>query len=236
LNRASRSRLHPGLLPQFAADTLHDRIARAACRARCLPRRELFESWEFVARIRRYIDAPVVWDLGAGHGLVAMLVAILEPGLRSVRAVDRRKPPCYEKLRAALAEDFGDRIAKVVYEEMSLDDLEPPPEPVFITAVHACGRRTDEAIDLAIGSRSSIGLLPCCHDASIHPMPGALLGRWSKRDAVDLARIFRLDASGYRTMSRKVADGLTACDDAIIGLAPRAAAPDAAAGVAPDVL
>lgn len=199
---------------------MRDRVARAVCEARCLARRELFESWSFVDKVRRHLDAPAVWDLGAGHGLVAMLLAILEPGLREVRAIDRRKPESFEKLRAALAAVWGERLAKVVYEVRRLDRLEPPGERVFVTAVHACGRRTDEAIDLALAARSSVALLPCCHDASIHALPGALLGRWSKRDAVDLTRIFRLDAAGYRTLSRRVDDGVTACADAIIGIAP----------------
>lgn len=221
MNPASRSRLHPGCAPLFPSANLRDRVARALCEARCLARRELFESWSFVDRVRRHLDAPVVWDLGAGHGLVALLLAILEPGLREVRAVDRRKPPCHEKIRAALAAIGGARLLKVRYDESRLDRLEPPRERVFVTAVHACGRRSDEAIDLALAARSSVALLPCCHDASIHPLPGALLGRWSKRDAVDLARIFRLDAAGYRTLSRRLEDGVTACSDLIIGLAPR---------------
>lgn len=220
MNRASRSRLHPGCEPLFPSESLRDRVARAVCSARCLARRELFESWSFVARVRRHIDAPVAWDLGAGHGLVAMLLAILEPGLREVRAVDRRKPASFEKLYAALGPLAGGRLAKVVYDERRLDRLEPPEGRVFVTAVHACGRRTDEAIDLALAARSSVALLPCCHDASVHALPGALLGRWSKRDAVDLTRIFRLEAAGYRTLSRRVEDGITACADAIIGLAP----------------
>jgi hypothetical protein len=225
VNRASRSRLHPGCAPLFPAQNLRDRVARAVCDARCLARRELFESWSFVDRARRHLDADVVWDLGAGHGLVAMLLAILEPELREVRAVDRRKPPSFAKLRAALEPAFGPRLAKVVYDERAIDRLEPPGERIFVTAVHACGRRTDDAIDLALAARSSVALLPCCHDASIHALPGALLGRWSKRDAVDLTRIFRLEAAGYRTLSRRVDDGVTACADAIIGLAPASRGP-----------
>ena len=220
MNRASRSRLHPGCHPLFPSQSMRDRVARAACDARCLARRELFESWSFVDRARPHIDADVVWDLGAGHGLVGMILALLEPGLREVRLVDRRKPPSYEKLRAALDPLAPERLARVVYEERRLDDLAPPAGRAFIVAVHACGKRTDEAIDLALASRSSVALLPCCHDASIYPLPGAITGRWSKRDAVDLARIFRLDAAGYRTYSRRIEDGLTHCADAIIGVAP----------------
>ena len=37
---------------------------------------------------------------------------------------------------------------------------------------------------------------------------------------VDLTRIFRLDGAGYRTLSRRIADGVTSYADAIIGVAP----------------
>jgi len=220
VNKASRSRLHPGCAASFPSDNLHDRVARAVCEARCLARRELFESWSFAQKIRRFIDAPVVWDLGAGHGLVAMLLAIMEPDLTLVRAVDRRKPVSFEKIRDALAASFGDRIAKVRFDEVKIESLAPPEERIFITAVHACGKRTDDAIDIALNARASLALLPCCHDASIYPLPGALTGRWSKREAVDLARIFRLDSWGYKTHARKIDDGLTSCADVIIGVAP----------------
>jgi hypothetical protein len=220
VNRGSRKRLHPGSAKNFPADTVHDRIARALCEAYCLPRKEFFESWSFVNRIRRRIDATVVWDLCAGHGLVSFLLALLEPQLTSLKAIDMRKPLSFERIRAALAPLDEERVAKVVFEERALEDLEPPRERVFMTAVHACGRRSDRAIELAIASHSSIALLPCCQDVAAIEIPDAVLQRWSKRDSVDMARIFTLHRAGYRTVSSKVDDDVTHCADAIIGLAP----------------
>ena len=49
----SRSRLTPRDLPRFEGATLFDRVARAVCRASCLPRKELYESWEVARRVRR---------------------------------------------------------------------------------------------------------------------------------------------------------------------------------------
>ena len=221
--RSSRKRLHPGSAKNFPADNVHDRIARALCEAYCLPRKEFFESWSFVNRVRRRLDSTVVWDLCAGHGLVSFLLALLEPQLTSVRAIDLRKPLSFERIRAALAPLGEERIAKVVFEESALEDVEPPREPVFMTAVHACGRRSDRAIELALASRSSIALLPCCQDVSAIEIPDAVLQRWSKRESVDVARIFTLHRAGYRTVSAKVDDDVTQCADAIIGLAPRPA-------------
>jgi hypothetical protein len=220
VNRSKRDRMHPGLARHFPGDGLFDRVARALCEARCVPRRELFESWEFVQRVRRHLDSTEVWDLCAGHGLVSMVLALLEPELVRIRAIDRRKPASFEKARAALSAVDPARIAKVEFVEAALEDLAPPAERVFMVAVHACGRRTDRAIELAIASRSSVALLPCCHDASDVEMPHAVRTRWSKRDGVDLARIFALDRAGYRTLSRRIADDVTSCADAILGIAP----------------
>ena len=219
MKRNSRKWLHPGAAIHYPADTVHDRVARALCEGSCLPRKELFESWSFVNRIRRRIDAPVVWDLCAGHGLVAFLLALLEPGLTSVRAIDRRKPLSFDRIRAALAPLDEERIAKVVFDERDVRDLDAPRERVFMTAVHACGRRSDDAIDLALASHSSIVLLPCCH-ASDKPIPEAVMTRWPKKDAVDLARIFRLHQAGWRVVAGKIEDDITECAQAIIAIAP----------------
>ncbi|HZV01041.1 MAG TPA: methyltransferase [Planctomycetota bacterium] len=220
MKRSSRKRLHPGAAINYPGDTVHDRVARALASASCIPRKEFFESWSFVNRIRRHIDADVVWDLCAGHGLVAFLLALLEPQLRVVRAIDKRKPLSFERMRVVLAPLDEARVAKVSFEEVSLGKLEPPRDRVFLTAVHACGRRTDEAIEIALAARSSIAVLPCCHDVSEVEVPEAIRQRWSKKEAVDIARIYKLHAAGWRTLSRKVDEDVTQAADAIIALAP----------------
>jgi hypothetical protein len=52
---------------------LFDRVARVVCEADCLPRKELFESWEVARRTRRRFRGGRVVDLAAGHGLVGHL-------------------------------------------------------------------------------------------------------------------------------------------------------------------
>ena len=193
------------------------------CGARCLARKEFFESWSFVQRVRGHLDAPVVWDLCSGHGLVAFLLAILEPDLERIRCVDKRRPLNHDRLRAAFEPLWPSRIAKVVYDEATVESLAPPTEKVFVTAVHACGRRTDRALDLALAAKVSIAVLPCCHDSSFlvdsGELPAALLARIPKRDAVDAARMFKLARAGYQVRSRKVDDDVTSYADLILGLA-----------------
>src|SRR3954454_7067292 len=100
---ASRSRLSPHSLPEFGGDTLFDAVGRVVAAANCLPRKELFESWEVARRVRRRVRGRPILELAAGHGLVAWLLLLLDPTAPGARCVDRRKPPSAERLEAALA-------------------------------------------------------------------------------------------------------------------------------------
>ena len=50
---ASRTKLTRRDRGRFAGTTLFDALGRAVCEAECLPRRELYESWEVARRVRR---------------------------------------------------------------------------------------------------------------------------------------------------------------------------------------
>jgi hypothetical protein len=59
---ASRNRLPDYDLGRFPGDTLLDHVARAACHAACLPRKELYEVWETPKNrllIGAFDDGPV---------------------------------------------------------------------------------------------------------------------------------------------------------------------------------
>jgi len=75
---SSRGRLTDRDLDRFPGETLFDRLARAVCRAGCLPRKELYEAWEVARRARRLFRGGRVVDLGAGHLLLAELVLVLD--------------------------------------------------------------------------------------------------------------------------------------------------------------
>jgi hypothetical protein len=64
----------------------------------------VLESVEFVERVRRRVRRPLVLDLAAGHGLVGLLLAGAERGVRS-RARGRRlvlaSRPCYSWIALA---------------------------------------------------------------------------------------------------------------------------------------
>src|SRR5215471_19671851 len=75
---ASRARLTAYDLDRFPDGTLFHRVARAVCRAGCLPRKELYEAWEVARRVRRLFRGGRIVDLGGGHGLLAQIMVLLD--------------------------------------------------------------------------------------------------------------------------------------------------------------
>src|SRR5262245_20936859 len=106
LDRASRNRLTERLLPRFAGDSLFDNIARAVCRAGCLPRKELYEAWEVARRVRRRFRGGRVVDLACGHGLLAQILLLLDDSSPSALAVDRCIPDSAATLEASLTQSW----------------------------------------------------------------------------------------------------------------------------------
>jgi len=92
LDRSSRNRLTEKLIPLFSGDTLFEAIARSVCRAGCLPRKELYEAWEVARRVRRRFRGGRIVDLACGHGLLAMILLLLDDSSPEALAVDRRIP------------------------------------------------------------------------------------------------------------------------------------------------
>ena len=110
--RGSRSRLMPSDARRFPGDDDFSKLARAACAAHALPRKELYETWEAALIITRaFEDDPGggvelpsrVMDVAGGHGLLALALLALNPSLTSALVVDKRKPDSFERLYACVA-------------------------------------------------------------------------------------------------------------------------------------
>src|SRR5580765_566914 len=94
---SSRGRLTDRDLDRFPDGTLFHRLARAVCHAGCLPRKELYEAWEMARRVRRLFRGGRVIDLGAGHGLLAQVMLLLDDSSPSAVVVDRSLPASTSK-------------------------------------------------------------------------------------------------------------------------------------------
>lgn len=225
---SSRSRLTRHTLDRFTGDTLFDRIARALCLAECVPRKELYESWEVARRVRRHFRGGRVVDLAAGHGLVGVLMLLLDDSSPSVLAIDRRRPASVSKIMEALTEQWPRLEGRSVYLERkiepSLAELLSPDD--LLVSAHACGALTDRVLDLALLARARVAVLPCCHDVGRGDL-GGLSGWVPGPLAMDLTRASRLTHSGYHIRTLEIPSEITPQNRLLLG-DPGQITPDAA--------
>src|SRR5476649_2329162 len=105
-SHASRGRLTDRDVDRFPGSTLFHRVARAVCHAGCLPRKELYEAWEVARRVRRLFRGGRIVDLGAGHGLLAQVMLLLDDSSSEAIVVDKKIPASSAKLHEALLEEW----------------------------------------------------------------------------------------------------------------------------------
>ena len=204
---SSRVRLKPDTAVHFTGDTLFDRVARVVCAADCLPRKELYESWEVARRTRRRFRGGRVVDLAAGHGLVAHLLVLLDDSSTEAIAVDRRIPASAPRLSAALAEAWPRLAGAVSYREAPIEEVPLGPEDLVVSA-HACGLLTDLVLARAAEVRARVVVLPCCHDAG-RCDTGALTGWMDPALAIDAVRAQTLARQGYAVHTQTIPERIT---------------------------
>lgn len=207
MDRSSRNRLNERHLPLFASETLFDRIARAVCRAGCLPRKELYEAWETARRVRRKFRGGRVIDMACGHGLLAQILLLLDCTSSAALAVDLRIPKSAATLAAALQSDWPRLSGRVSFLERAIEEIPLSPEDLVVSA-HACGGLTDLILDRAVAAGARVAVLPCCHELDGSDT-GGLLGWMDGPLAVDATRAARLRARGYRVVTQTIPAEIT---------------------------
>ena len=207
LDPKSRDRMGPHLIDFFPGDTLFHRVARAVCRAGCLPRKELYESWEVARRTRRRFRGGRVVDLCCGHGLVAHLMLLLDGTSGEAIAVDHAIPPSGERLSTVLCADWPKLAGRVRF--VAGDALAVPLQPTdLVVSSHACGTLTDRILDRVIRASARVAILPCCHDIEACDHGG--LGGWIDLPlAIDVTRAHRLRSEGYTVYTQRIPPQIT---------------------------
>ena len=207
MDRSSRNRLTEKSLPQFAGETLFDAIARAVCRAGCLPRTELYEAWEVARRVRRRFRGRRILDLACGHGLLAQILLLLDDSSSEALAVDQRIPKSAATLDASLSEAWPRLQGRIRFVEADLGDVALHREDLVVSA-HACGGLTDLILERAVEAGACVAVLPCCHDLR-HSDLGSLEGWLEGPLAVDATRAARLRFQGYRVFTQVIPGDIT---------------------------
>jgi hypothetical protein len=217
-SRSSHGRLTSHDLDRFPDDTLFHRVARAACNAECLPRKELYEAWEMARRVRRLFRGGRVIDLGAGHGLLAQVMLLLDDSSPEALVVDKALPPSSAKLHEALVHAWPRLSGRVAFVARSIDDVEIAAGEVVVSS-HACGTLTDRVLDRAVAARARVAVLPCCHDLATGD-GNALAGWVDGAVAIDIRRAVWLERHGYRVWTQVIPADITPKNRLLLG-APR---------------
>ena len=194
-------------LVRFPDDTLFHRIARAVCRAGCLPRKELFEAWEVARRARRLFRGGRVVDLATGHGLLAHVMLLLDDSSPDAFAVDQRRPPSSVKLHDVLTQTWPRLSGRVTFVTGRIEEFEILHGDVVVSS-HACGDLTDIVLERAAAARARVAVLPCCHNLASDDAK-KLAGWLDGALAIDVARAQRLEQQGYRISTQRIAEGIT---------------------------
>jgi hypothetical protein len=212
---SSKTRLTLRDMGRFSQETLFHRLARAVCRAGCLPRKELYEAWEVARRVRRHFRGGRVVDMGAGHGLLAHVMLLLDDSSPEAMIVDRAIPASSATLHQALAETWPRLSGRIVSVSGAFDALALQATDVVVSS-HACGAATDRVLELAVSARARVAVLPCCHDLA-DAGARALSGWVDGPLAIDLARAIRLQQQGYRVWTQSIPAAVTPKNRLLLG-------------------
>ena len=216
---SSRGRLTDRDVGRFPGDTLFHRVARAVCHAGCLPRKELYEAWEMARRVRRLFRGGRIVDLGAGHGLLAQVMLLLDDSSPTALVVDKTLPPSSAKLHEMLVQAWPRLSGRVVFVASALEEAEEDVEILstdVVVSSHACGNLTDRVLERAVAARSRVAVLPCCHDLATCDA-GELSGWVDGPLSIDIVRALRLKQQGYRIWTQAIPANITPKNRLLLG-------------------
>jgi hypothetical protein len=212
---ASRGRLTNRDIDRFPDDTLFDRLARTVCQAGCLPRKELYEAWEMARRVRRLFRGGRVVDLGAGHGLLAQVMLLLDDSSPSALVIDKTLPASSARLHDVLVAAWPRLSGRVAFVAGAIGDVEILHTDVVVSS-HACGALTDHVLARAAAVRARVAVMPCCHDLDSGDA-GGLSGWVDGAVAIDIVRAMRLAQQGYRIWTQAIPAGITPKNRLLLG-------------------
>ncbi len=207
MKRSSKNRLTVKEQFLFPSDTLFDKISRTVCQAGCLPRKELFEAWEVVRRVRRRFRGGRIVDLACGHGLTAALLLLLDDSSPQALAVDQNIPASAKHLQEVLVKTWPRLKDRIEFIEMPLQEIRLE-QTDLVVSVHACGTLTDLVLEQATAAKARLAVLPCCHNLDESDQGG--LGGWLDGPlAVDVVRANRLREKGYKLFTQQIPSDIT---------------------------
>lgn len=212
-----KHRIHSLPADLFPSDSLPDRLARSLAEHRAVHIKELLESFEFYARVRRRVRRPTVVELCAGHGLVGLIFALVEPTVTRVELVDTRQPASFHRIFEAVTA-LGPWVAdKVTYRVTPLDAATALPDGAGVVLAHACGELTDLGLDCAIAAGAPVAAMPCCYGRARKPRIAALTKAFGRAENIDITRTHRLADAGYLVDWTHIPRAITPMNRVLVG-------------------
>ena len=165
--------------------------------------------------MRRHFRGGRVVDLGAGHGLLAHVMLLLDDSSPEAIIVDRAIPASSATLHQALVETWPRLSGRIIFVSGAFDAFSLQATDVVVSS-HACGAATDRVLELAVAARARVAVLPCCHhlaDTGARALSGWVDGPL----AIDLARAIRLQQQGYRIWTQSIPAAVTPKNRLLLG-------------------
>ena len=146
-------------------------------------------------------------DVGAGHGLLAHVMLLVDDSASDALIVDTDFPPSALKIHDALVHEWPRLNGRLRFVRGGPGAVTPSSADIVVSC-HSCGAFTDEVIDYASSAGSRLAVLPCCHDVDTCDT-GGLTGWLDPAMAIDVVRVGRLRARGYRVRTQTIPSEIT---------------------------
>jgi hypothetical protein len=158
-------------------------------------------------RVRRLFRGGRIVDLGAGHGLLAQILLLLDDSSPCALAVDKTVPASSAKLHEVLVQEWPRIAGRVTFAASPLEDVAIRPDDIVVSC-HACGSLTDLVLERGAHARARVAVLPCCHDLAAGDARD-LAGWVDGPLAIDILRAVRLRQQGYRVWTQSIPADIT---------------------------
>ena len=176
------------------------------------------EAWEMARRVRRLFRGGRVIDLGAGHGLLAQIMLLLDDSSPGALVVDKRLPASSENCTRRWSRPGRDYPDASDLSKSELEDVEIAGTDIVVSS-HACGALTDHVLSRAVAASARVAVLPCCHDLDSGDA-GGLSGWVDGAVAIDIVRAVRLTQHGYRIWTQLIPVDITPKNRLLLGAPP----------------
>jgi hypothetical protein len=143
------------------------------------------------------------------------VMLLLDDTSPSALVVDKTLPASSARLHESLVSAWPRLSGRVSFVEGALDAVEILPGDIVMSA-HACGALTDVVLDRPVTARARVAVLPCCHDLGVNDA-GALTGWVDAPLAIDIRRVQRLEARGYRVWAQTIPAEVTPKNRLLLG-------------------